>query len=373
MVQKITKLIFLFAATFTILSCSNSDDDYTKIIDDDNPDVDIPIDNHLEIDFTNVPFTNLSDYNFFVSELKNHEPNTGVLPFDLNSHLFTDYASKKRFVWMPEGSKATYINDHEILDFPEKTILIKSFYYDNVQPSNSLEILETRLMIKINGEWIFATYQWNEEQTDAILITEGATKNITFTRENQQSYDITYKIPSNFECFVCHKNSEVARPIGPKPQNLNKNYNYADGIKNQLQKWIDVGYLQNNLPASIVSTVNWEDTTLDTELRVRSYVDINCAHCHIPGGHCAYRELRFDFNVTTDVSLMGTCMEQGDHFSSAYPYIISPGKSSKSALLARISTNEENIMMPMIGRTIVHQEAISLIEHYIDNLTTNCD
>ena len=39
----------------------------------------------------------------FLRELSALIPNDRVLPYDLNSPLFSDYAHKARFVWMPEG------------------------------------------------------------------------------------------------------------------------------------------------------------------------------------------------------------------------------------------------------------------------------
>lgn len=44
----------------------------------------------------------------FTGDLSAFQPNEGVLPYDLNSPLFTDYAEKARFVWMPKGVAAGY-------------------------------------------------------------------------------------------------------------------------------------------------------------------------------------------------------------------------------------------------------------------------
>ena len=119
------------------------------------------------------PYDTLSEYNFFKGILSDLDPVFGVLPYDLNSTLFSDYAKKKRFVWMPENVKADYVSDNKSLDFPEGSILIKSFYYDNVLPSGNSKIIETRLMIKKGGVWTFANYVWNDEQTEAFFTTLG--------------------------------------------------------------------------------------------------------------------------------------------------------------------------------------------------------
>ena len=93
-----------------------------------------------------IPYATLSEYNFFEGEIKDLDPVFGVLPYDLNSPLFSDYAHKKRFVWMPDGAKANYENDYSALNFPTGTVLIKSFYYDNVHPASKPKLYETRLM-----------------------------------------------------------------------------------------------------------------------------------------------------------------------------------------------------------------------------------
>src|SRR5690606_20019572 len=99
-------------------------------------------------------------YHFFVGVLKNQKPADAVLPYQIASSLFTDYASKKRFVWIPYGKSASYDGDANSLNFPEGSVLIKNFYYDFVQPYNQTRIIETRLMIKKKDAWVFAEYVW---------------------------------------------------------------------------------------------------------------------------------------------------------------------------------------------------------------------
>ncbi len=82
----------------------------------------------IAIDLSSVGKEKLSDYGFFTGELKNLSPAEGVIPYALNSSLFTDYAFKQRFVKIPKGSKVNYSAD-EVMDFPDGTVLIKNFYY----------------------------------------------------------------------------------------------------------------------------------------------------------------------------------------------------------------------------------------------------
>ncbi|HAT65007.1 MAG TPA: hypothetical protein DCS66_10445, partial [Flavobacteriaceae bacterium] len=233
----------------------------------------------VNFDINAVPYNTLSEYNFFEGDLASQEPVYGVLPYDLISPLFTDYAHKKRFVWMPYGVKAQYESDASVLNFPTGSILIKTFYYENVLPNNATQIIETRLLIKKAEGWIFADYIWNEDQTEANLDTSGngGFKEIEWV-ENGETKFVNYRIPSESQYFTCHKFYKSSTPIGPKPQSLNSNYNYADGTANQLEKWISMGYLES-VPSNITTVVDWTDASESIEMRVRSYFDVNCANC----------------------------------------------------------------------------------------------
>ena len=350
----------IIAVILSIYACSSSEsDDYTPI--EVSP---------VVLNLAEVPYANLSQYQFFKGEIKNQQPSYGVLPYKPASELFSDYALKNRFVWLPNGTKAIYSEDAEVLNLPVGSALIKTFYYNNVQPTNSTKIIETRVMIKKSDGWIFTEYVWNTDQTDAILQTQGSTISISWTDQNSTIQSIDYKTPSTNDCKTCHDNNGISRPIGIKPQNLNTTYPYSTGTKNQLSKWIEFGYLENSLPSTIVSTVDYKDTSKSLDLRVRSYFDINCAHCHQVGGNAEYMEtIRFAFNETTNSSNMGVCVPG----YIAVPgidrgFIVKPNNTSESTVLYLLTTNEPNLRMPRIGRSIAHQEGIQLVTEWINSL-----
>ncbi|OYQ46762.1 hypothetical protein [Flavobacterium aurantiibacter] len=356
-------IICIIGLAIFIASCSGEDKDEYVPVDPESP---------VNVDLSTVPYAKLSDYKFFEGDMKLQIPALGVLPYEPISQLFTDYAHKKRFIWMPKGVKATYNGDGKVLEFPTGAVIIKTFYYDNVQPSNTTRIMETRLLIKKEGGWIFAEYIWNDEQTEATLTTEGGTKDVTFVNEYGNLKNVNYRFPSNSACLTCHKIQDSAIPIGPKPQNLNSSYAYADGTKNQLAKWVEMGYLDSNYPAEINTVVDWKDTSKPLETRVRSYIDINCAHCHQEGSHCSYRPMRFAFSESTSNTNLGVCMTPQDPLNDGTSAIISPGRTARSALFSRLNTAEESIRMPLLGRTIVHDEAVQMIQEWINSLP-NCN
>ncbi|WP_028282614.1 hypothetical protein [Olleya marilimosa] len=317
------------------------------------------------------PFNTLSEYHFFEGNLKDLSPVLGVLPYQPINSLFTDYAHKKRFIWMPENQKATYVNDYSILNFPDGTVFIKNFYYQNTLPNNLPRIIETRLMYKSNEGWKFANYIWNDNQTEAYFDLSGSYTDVTFI-ENGVTRNTTYRIPSAAECFTCHKSEINSIPIGPKPQNLNKDLAYADGVKNQLQKWIEIGYLEDNLPNTINTVSNWQDPTSTLNDRIRGYLDINCAHCHSQDRHCDYRPVRFAFGDYQGEVSLGVCVDP-DTPIAPYSKIVEPNNIARSLIHFRLNNTQEEYRMPLLGRTLIHQEGVILLEQWITSLTQNCE
>lgn len=351
--------------TFQYTICDNNGDCKTETIS-----VEITSSSIVNFFTGDTPFETLSAYNFFEGNLKELNPTFGVIPYDLMSPLFTDYAYKKRFIWMPNGVKATYVNDYSPLDFPTGSVLIKSFFYENVLPNNDTKIIETRIMYKKEDGWDFAKYVWNDEQTEAYFDNNGSNLNLSWL-EDGDTKTVNYRIPSRGECFTCHNKFETPLPIGPKPQNLNRDYNYATGASNQLSKLIEIGYLENSLPESIQTTVKWDDENESLEMRVRSYLDINCAHCHSDNSYCEYRSMRFGFQDSAESDNLGVCIEPETQFIPN-SNIVQPNNIELSILYYRINTTDESFRMPLFGRTLKHEEGVRLVEEWIASLN-NCD
>ena len=368
----VKKLLFVFSCFFisTLFYSCDSDENYISI---EEPEIiEAPETSPVVFDITQVPYATLSEYNFFEGDLKNLNPVYGVLPYNISSALFSDYAKKKRFIWMPSNEKANYNGDHEILNFPVGTILIKNFYYNNVLPNNETKIIETRLLINKADGWSFLNYIWNDAQTEATFNLSGGVVS-TDWNEGIETKHVEYRIPSASQCHTCHKTGNTSIPIGPKPRNLNITYNYGNGDINQLQKWADFGYLAENYPSTIETLPNWEDETLSLNSRARAYLDINCAHCHSEESHCAYRPIRFNFDATSNPTNFGACVVPDDNFDSQLTHIVEPRDTRKSVLFYRLNETEESIRMPLLGRTLRHIEGLQLVEAWINSLTIQCN
>ena len=348
-------LILTVSTLIAIASCSSNEDNFTEV-----PDASVSI--------TNTIHPKLSDYNFFKGDQKLQIPVDEILPYEPISSLFTDYAKKKRFVYIPKNKKANYTADDQPLNLPIGSALIKTFYYNQVLPSNTARIIETRVMIRRDTGWVFAEYVWNEQQTEAYLQMGGSTTAVSF-QHNGAIQAINYEIPSEGNCATCHNSNLQAKPIGIKPQSLNRSYLYAEGSINQLTKWVEKGFLENSLPSTINSVVNYSDASQNINLRARSYFDINCAHCHHDGGSAEYVNLRFGFSDSSNFENLGVNQAAGIPVPGvSHGLIVAPQNALESSLYYMMNTNNPTIKMPRLGRTIVDQEGVALVEAWINSL-----
>ncbi len=318
------------------------------------------------------PYEKLSHYQFFKGNLADLEPNDRVLPYDLNSPLFTDYAHKARFVWMPEGTSATYTPDG-VLDFPNKTVLIKNFYYphDETDAAKGNNRIETRLLINRGTQWEAATYVWNAEQTDADLDVVGDVRDVSWVNNDGEAQTINYIIPNRNQCKSCHLDGKTQVPIGPKVRNLNKPYAYSDGIMNQLEKWAAVGYLTGyEAEASHPKVAVWDDASSGSvQDRAMAYLDANCAHCHNPNGSANTSGLFLTADAKLDMALgiyKATVSAGGG--TGGHTYSIVPGNPEESILVYRMKSTDPGAMMPELGRGLVHKEGVALISEWIKNM-----
>ncbi len=318
--------------------------------------------------FLEEPFPEkLSDWNLFVGT--GLQPNQGVLPYDLNTPLFSDYAGKYRFVWMPPGTHARY-RDDTVFDFPVGTILAKSFAFPGENGKEKL--IETRLLVHGKTGWVGLPYVWNERQTEARLDLAADPVPVSYADRSGQKHTFTYFIPNANECKQCHENARVMLPIGPKARNLNKDYVYPDGTDNQLARWTQVGYLQGMpSPQAVPKAARWDISQSGTlDERARAYLDSNCAHCHQPGAGAGYTG--FDLRLTaTSLESLGLCKSPNSAGRvGSLVYDLVPGNPEESILVARMESTRPKEMMPQIGRSVVHEEGLALIREWVRSLST---
>lgn len=305
----------------------------------------------IEIPEFNFPGTvdfkdSLSTYGIFAGVPSNLTPTEDFQLLELSSVLFTDYSHKQRLVKIPDGTLMNNIGD-ETIDFPNGSILTKTFFYYNDERDTTLgkRIIETRLEIKENDVWNVATYLWNENQTDAVLELNGYDTPISWIDKNGISRSTVYHVPTENECMTCHQSNSSLKPLGPTLVNLNKDVDRNGATINQLKYLQNIGVMNDFSLNQISQIVDYDDSGNSLEERGRAYLALNCAHCHNPGSWERSAEREFDFRFGTPLNESGILFEE---------------EKIKSAILER--------EMPLIGTTIIDDKGVDLIIEYLDNL-----
>lgn len=309
----------------------------------------------------------LSEYGFFQTPLKELRPTEQVFPYELNSALFTDYAFKKRFIYLPKD-KSIGFNPADTLNFPDGAVIIKNFYYpaDFKEPDENWRIIETRLLIRESANWKALTYLWNKEQTEALLEVAGAELPVTWRDKKGQVRSITYSVPNLNQCKSCHMRTDKLSTIGPVARQLNKD---VDG-ENQLLRWQKAGKLNGLADIKSVSRLaNYESTNEAIDARARGWLEVNCAHCHRTDGPAKTSGLHLLASVNERLHLgIGKVPVAAGKGSGGLLYDIVPGKANESILVYRIKSTDSGEMMPELGRSIVHEEGLQLITDWINEM-----
>ncbi len=312
----------------------------------------------------------LSAWKLFIGAPAELHPNRGVVPYDLNTTLFTDYATKRRHVWMPPGTAASYRAD-DTFEFPKGTILVKTFSY----PDGTRErIVETRLLVNARDGWVALPYVWNAAQTDAALDVNADPVDVQWN-----GTVIHYAIPNSNQCRECHDQSKITGPIGPKARHLNRDLDYPEGRFNQLAYWTKIGYLRGAPDLSrIARQAVWNDPANGSlEARARAYLEVNCAHCHSPNGSASNTGLYLT-DLQADPMRLGFCKTpvSAGKASAGLLFDVVRGHPELSILTHRMESDEPKVMMPEIGRTLVHREGAELIRQWLGSLasaTVGCE
>lgn len=313
----------------------------------------------------------------------------GVVPYDLNAPLFTDYAQKLRAIYLPPGTAATY-HGEAAFEFPVGTILSKTFFYprgdspglvrasyawtDNQSSLNrdEVQVLETRLLVRQADGWDALPYVWQGD--DAVLRIAGSLERLTLELDGGEQADLPYIVPTRNECAACHAtdhSSGALQPIGPKARHLNRGY--LGGSDNQLDAMAAAGRLVG-LPAPAEVPAN-ADVEADGPLadRARAYLDINCGHCHNPSGAADTSGLHLDM-ATVDSRELGVCKPPiaAGQGTGGRAYSIVPGDPNDSIIVFRMETSDPGARMPELGRSLHHAEGIALVSEWIAGLGGEC-
>ena len=308
--------------------------------------------------YTSALYDKLSDYCMVSIESGDVVPEDGVVPYDQSTPLFSDYATKRRTIWMPPGTSATY-EANGPFDFPVGTIATKSFGWNG-------KWLETRVLVKTDQGWTGSSYVWNDDQSEATIQPGGGFRT---TPESD-----AYLVPNKNECIKCHEDMGTIVPIGLRADRINHDFAYAAGSENQIAHWSKLGILTGApAPESAPALADFSDSTLPTETRARAYLAANCAHCHSGTGEARNTGLLLGSDVT-DPYRLGACktpVATGKAASDLF-FDVVPGQPDASILVYRMESTTPSIMMPEIGRSVVHTEGVAVVRDWIAGMSGSC-
>jgi uncharacterized repeat protein (TIGR03806 family) len=281
----------------------------------------------------------------------------GLIPYELNSSFWSDGAHKQRWMALPDA-KIGYARQGE-WKFPAGTVFVKHFELatNEAQPSRRRR-LETRLLVcGTNGSVFGAVYKWRPDNSDADLLASNLTENVvihTATGERTQ----TWYYPSREDCRTCHTD-HAGGVLGLKSRQLNREI---------LKAWNDLGLFDSAPSLAALTPADFlarpDDSSRSLEDRARSYLDVNCAQCHRPGGTVAYFDARYETPLEKQGLIDGPVLiDEGiDHAR-----VVAPNDRWRSILYLRANT-VEGFKMPPVARQTVDQEGMVLLRQWIESL-----
>jgi uncharacterized repeat protein (TIGR03806 family) len=309
----------------------------------------------------------LSSWQLF-DDIATQTPAPGVLPYELTTPLFSDYATKDRFVRLPDGATATWSTD-DPLGLPVGSVLVKTFSYprDRRDPAQGRRLIETRVLVHGETGWHGSSYIYGNDTDDAKLAIAGGIVDVAWTHDDGAPLTNMYVVPNQNQCKLCHaEHDEVLTPVGPKVRHLQPD---------RVQAMIDGGALVDAPPREqwprAVDAFDTGAGTLDE--RARAYLDINCGFCHNPRGAARTSGLYLD-HAETDPAKLGVCKPPvaTGRGSGNLQYDIVPGEPDASILVYRMVSTEPEIRMPELGRGLVHTEGVALMREWIAAMTGSC-
>lgn len=318
----------------------------------------------------------LSDLGIF-ADLSDLRPNTGVLPYQPNLTFWSDGAEKKRwFVIKDPASKITWSEEGN-WSFPDGMVWVKHFDFDMDQqhPGTQKKRLETRVLVKNATGAYGVSYRWNEACTEASLVANsGDDFPIEYTDTTGAPASLAWHIPSRAECMTCHT-ATAGHALSMNTRQFNLVQTISGQTGNLLSLLSTSGYLNGftGNPTLLPRHYRPDESAVNIEDRVRSYIAVNCAYCHQPGG--APPE---SWDGRPQLSLADTHLLYGTPVSEATPdltdHIIRPGDKSNSAIWNRINarsvingTFNGYSQMPPLATNAFDPAGIALIAGWIDH------
>jgi uncharacterized repeat protein (TIGR03806 family) len=302
--------------------------------------------------YLDAPYATLSEYRL--------DDEGALVPYEVRNELFTDYADKTRGLYLPPGRTATWAGEHQPLDLPVGAILVKRFSY-------GARWIETRLLIRDRRGYRGHAYVWDDGHTEARLRPGGEIVAVDVTRPDGRRARATHLVPSEQQCKKCHADGDELVPIGLRP--------YSFDHEDQIARFTADGILIGApAPTSEPRAPAWDDaSTGDVTGRARAYLDANCGYCHSEAGAARTSGLYLR-SEETDPLALGICKRPvaAGRGSGGLRFDIVPGEPDESIVIHRMRSTEPQTMMPEIGRSLAHDEAVDVVAQWIAGLPGSC-
>jgi hypothetical protein len=292
----------------------------------------------------------------------------GNLPFSPQYPLWSDGATKRRWLHIPPG---TFIDGSrpDAWEFPPGTKVWKEFTHGRR--------IETRLIERLHdGTWRYATYIWNEEGTQALLAPAEGIPTLPVTTAPHGRY----VIPAEFDCRACHESAAVpvlgvsALQLSPDRDPLAPHAEPLRPGDTDLQALVARGWLRN-LPATSGDRAPRIAAPSPESRAALGYLHGNCGHCHNDNGSPAPVDLVLARRTVDDISyesilrsLVGVPARYRPHGMRAGAPLLDASRPETSVLAARMRSRNALAQMPPLGTQLVDNESLDLIERWIRQL-----
>jgi uncharacterized repeat protein (TIGR03806 family) len=314
----------------------------------------------------NMPLT-LSATGLF-SDLATLATIESLVPYDVKVPLWSDGAEKRRWLSVPTGTFIGYSAD-QAWTFPAGTVFVKHFemQIDRSDPS-SVRRLETRVLVVQEDHHVYGvTYKWRDDQSDADLLTAAAFEDLQIIDGEGVPSPQRYLYPGPSDCLTCHAGG-AGSVLGLRARQLEGMP--ANDAASDMLEWLAAAeyFAAAELEReSIPAFAPLDDELAPIELRARSYLDVNCSHCH--GGQKLDRA-RWDGRITVPLNhqdiVMGASLGGS---GSEDDRIVVPGDVAHSLLHRRAETTDVDLRMPPLARSTVDEPFVDVLEEWIQGMT----
>ena len=176
----------------------------------------------------------------------------------------------------------------------------------------------------------------------------------------------TWRFSGRAECQRCH-NKWSGPPLGFNTAQLNKDHDYGGMPASQLDTFAHIRLIDRPIPAeNRPRLARPGDPSASLDGRARSYLHVNCSHCHrMHAGSAVLSKMTYDLPLDK-TDMVGVRPTQGT-FGIHDAQVIAPGDPFRSVLLYRMSKLGSG-RMPHIGSTEVDRDGVDLLFEWVSRM-----